>query len=62
MTARRPLATPDEAAAYLGLAVKTLYNWRARRTGPRSLKVGGRVRYPWADLEKWVDLQAQVAS
>ncbi|WP_331297222.1 hypothetical protein [Methylobacterium hispanicum] len=31
----------------------TLANWRVKGKGPRFVKVGGRVRYPIADVEKW---------
>lgn len=40
-----------EAAASLGIAVRTLRNWRALRKGPRYRKIGARlVRYHVADL------------
>ena len=39
------------AAATLGIAVRTLRNWRALRKGPRYRKIGARlVRYHRADL------------
>ncbi len=31
---RGPLATPAEVAAYLGVPVKTLYQWKYRAIGP----------------------------
>ena len=62
MTARAPLATPEEVAEYLGLTAKTLKNWRSLRIGPRYLKTGGRVRYRWADVEKWHDERAGAAA
>ncbi|WP_247597778.1 hypothetical protein [Streptomyces sp. RKND-216] len=34
--ARGPLATPDEIAEYLGVPVKTLYQWKCRGIGPIS--------------------------
>jgi predicted DNA-binding transcriptional regulator AlpA len=62
MTARQPLATPEEVATHLQVTVKTLKNWRSLRTGPRFTKVGARVRYRWADIEKWCDDRAGVAA
>lgn len=55
---RRPLATPPEVAAFLGVPAKTLTQWRYGKTGPRWSKVGRHVRYRWADIEKWLDQQA----
>jgi len=62
MTDRRPLATPEEVSTYLGVPIQTLYNWRAKRTGPRASKVGVHLRYRWADVEKWLDERAEAAA
>ena len=54
------LWTPQEAAAYLHVALQTLAQWRWRRIGPPYRKVGPRlVRYAQADLEAWLAGQAQ---
>lgn len=54
------LHTPD-AAAYLGLAPKTLENWRVAKTGPRYARLGrvGRPRivYRITDLDAWLAAQ-----
>ena len=42
------------AALYLGIAAKTLANYRSRGLGPRCVRVGGRAFYYLADLEKFV--------
>jgi len=52
------LATLSEVADYLGLPVKTLYQWRSTGRGPRGLRVGKHVRYRWSDVETWLDSQA----
>ena len=62
MSDRRPLATPQEVAAYLNVPVKTVYQWRWKHAGPRSSKVGVHIRYRWADVEKWLDEQARAAA
>jgi predicted DNA-binding transcriptional regulator AlpA len=62
MTARQKLATTEEVAEYLGKAVKTLWNWHSMNTGPRASKVGGHLRYKWADVEQWVDQQSRAAA
>lgn len=50
----------DEAARYVGMRPASLYCYRSRGTGPRSLKVGGRVLYRRADLDEWVERHAAV--
>lgn len=40
------LLTPEQMAAKLGVAIKTLANMRSKGTGPKFVKVGGAVRYP----------------
>lgn len=51
----------DEAARYVGMKTASLYCYRSRGIGPRSLKVGGRVLYRRADLDEWVERHASVA-
>jgi hypothetical protein len=47
--------TPDELSArFRGeISVRTLANWRCLSVGPRYTKIGGRVLYPLAEVEKW---------
>ncbi|WP_438488360.1 helix-turn-helix domain-containing protein [Streptomyces sp. S186] len=54
---RAPLATPEEVAVYLGVPVKTLYQWRHRRIGPNVLKVGRHLRYRWQEVDAWLNAQ-----
>ncbi|MER6048309.1 helix-turn-helix domain-containing protein [Streptomyces sp. NPDC001793] len=54
---RAPLATPEEVAAYLGVPVKTLYQWHYRRIGPNVLKVGRHLRYRWREVDAWLNAQ-----
>ncbi len=52
------LLTPEQAAAYLSLSVKTLAQWRWKHTGPEFVKVGARaVRYDRSQLEAWAKSQ-----
>jgi len=52
------LLTTSEAAALLGLSIKTLERHRTSGAGPHYIKLGagrsGRVRYRRADLDAWV--------
>jgi excisionase family DNA binding protein len=56
------MATPQEVAEYLKVPVETVYHWRRRRTGPKASKVGIHLRYRWADVDKWLDEQAEAAA
>jgi excisionase family DNA binding protein len=65
--ARRPLTrdlftplpprflTSFEAARFLGISRSTLEKHRQFGTGPVYRKIGGRVLYRAADLERWAD-------
>ncbi|MGW3927859.1 helix-turn-helix transcriptional regulator [Streptomyces microflavus] len=56
---------PQETAALAKVAVQTLANWRARKSGPRYTKLSsgrtGRVRYRRSDVLTWLD-ERQVAA
>jgi predicted DNA-binding transcriptional regulator AlpA len=56
--ARGPLATPAEVAAFLGVPVKTLYQWKYRGIGPNVHKVGRHLRYRWPEVDAWVNAQS----
>lgn len=59
-TASRGPADMDTraAAAYLGLELRTLEDWRSKLTGPRFVRVSTRaVRYRRSDLDAWLDSQ-----
>lgn len=53
------LYTQDDAAALLGLSVRTLEGWRYKGQGPAYVKIGGRVRYRHQDLDAWLDAQTR---
>lgn len=55
---RRPLAGTSEIAEYLGIPKTTLDKWAHQGTGPRYSRVGRHRRYRWADVETWLDAQA----
>jgi excisionase family DNA binding protein len=58
LPARRPLASAEEVADFLGVPLNTVYVWNHRRTGPTAHKVGRHLRYKWAEVEAWLDTQA----
>jgi len=49
------LWTVDDVANYLGVPVKTLYQWRHRGYGPPSRRVGRYLRYRPDDVIAWFD-------
>lgn len=61
MPAGGPWLNREEAAAYIGLATKTLDNWRACRDPrrPMSYNIGGKVLYKQADLDAWLERQRE---
>ena len=54
MATRKLLFTPDMEQQY-GLAAKTWEKMRTRGTGPRFIRLGGRVAYDAADVQKWLE-------
>lgn len=56
------LLSPEQLAEYLDIPLATVYRWRARRTGPRGMRVGRHVRYRLADVERWLEAQADPAA
>ncbi|WP_022947689.1 helix-turn-helix transcriptional regulator [Methylohalobius crimeensis] len=51
---------PKDAAAFLGVALSTVYRWERDLQGfPRRVKLGPRVSgWRLSDLEAWLDKQA----
>lgn len=46
-----------DVAKKTGVAVSTLRHWRANDTGPKSARIGRRVRYRAADVDAWIAAQ-----
>lgn len=44
-----------DVADYLGVPVKTLYQWRHQGYGPRSRRVGRHLRYDPRDVVTWFE-------
>lgn len=56
--AREPYATVDEVCEYYRVSKQTIYNWRSMGTGPRATKIGGQLRFSWAEVEKFAQAKA----
>lgn len=48
-----PFLTPQQAAHYLGISIRTLQEQRSAGTGPKYRRHCRRVRYHIDDLEAW---------
>jgi excisionase family DNA binding protein len=49
------LMTIEEVATFLRVPVGTLYQWRYKGTGPKSVRVGRHVRYRQNDVQSWLE-------
>ncbi len=49
------LWTVQDVAEYLGVPVKTLYQWRGQGYGPPSRRVGRYLRYKPEDVAAWFE-------
>jgi predicted DNA-binding transcriptional regulator AlpA len=57
-----PLWTAEDMAHFLGVPVKTLYQWKWRGEGPPVRKIGRHLRYEPAEVRRWLDsLGSEVA-
>ncbi|MGV4375288.1 helix-turn-helix domain-containing protein [Trueperella pyogenes] len=54
MKTSREVLSPEQAAKYLGVSVRTMQGWRTKGIGPRFGRVGKTVRYSAAELERWL--------
>ena len=52
------LMSPEALAEFLGVPIKTVYQWRYRNLGPRGIKVGKHVRYAPEAVREWLERQA----
>ena len=47
------------AGQYLGIPVRTIYDWRLSGRGPRAVHVGRALRYRVCDVQAWLDAQLE---
>ena len=55
------LWTVEDVSAFLGVPVKTLYQWRTKGYGPAGMRIGRYVRYRREDVMAWVAGRETVA-
>lgn len=49
------LWTIEDVSAFLRVPVKTLYQWRTKKYGPKGKRIGRYVRYRTEDVISWLD-------
>ena len=52
-----PLVSVDELAEYLGVPIRTIYDWRQTGHGPRGIRIGRHLKFAVSDVMAWLDLQ-----
>lgn len=50
-----PLLSVRDLAAYLGVPVATIYDWRVDGKGPCGLRVGRHVKFAQVDVFEWLE-------
>ena len=48
------LLTPEQLAQLLQVPKATLYKWRSENRGPKGIKIGKHVRYPFEGVHRWL--------
>ncbi|PZF85205.1 hypothetical protein C1I92_06165 [Jiangella anatolica] len=54
-----PLIDIEELAAYLGVPVTTIYDWRTNGKGPPAYKFGKRLKFAVSDVRAWLAAQRE---
>lgn len=56
-----PLLSVDELAEYLGVPIRTIYDWRQTGHGPRGIRIGRHLKYAVSDVTAWIDSQREAS-
>lgn len=54
-----PLLDVGELAAYVGVPVSTVYDWRTRGLGPRAYRFGKHLKFAVSDVRLWIEPQRE---
>ena len=57
-----PLMDVTELAAYLGLPVSTVYDWRVHGKGPVAYRFGKHLKFAVSDVRDWIAEQREPSS
>jgi excisionase family DNA binding protein len=55
-----PLMSIEELSEYLGVPVRTLYDWRLAGKGPCAVHIGRQIRYFVTDVHEWLRQNREV--
>ncbi|GAA1214757.1 helix-turn-helix domain-containing protein [Rhodoglobus aureus] len=55
ITTHSPILTPAQVAGMLQVPVRTLEEWRHKKSGPPYRKVGRHIRYQHSKVMDWFD-------
>ena len=55
-----PLVSITELAEYLGVPVKTIYEWRQSGRGPACIHIGRHLKFALSDVQAWLDEQREL--
>ena len=50
-----PLLSIDELSEYLGVSIKTIYEWRQNGRGPVAVRMGRHLKFAVSDVRAWLD-------
>jgi excisionase family DNA binding protein len=56
-----PLLSIDELADYLGVPIKTIYEWRQTGRGPVGIRMGRHLKFAVSDVRAWIEHQREAA-
>ena len=57
-----PLLDVGDLAAYLGVPVSTVYDWRTNGKGPRAYRFGKHLKFAVSDVRIWIEQQRESLS
>lgn len=57
-----PLMDVHELAAYLGIPVSTVYDWRVHGKGPTAYRFGKHLKFAVSDVRAWIAQQRDTTS
>ena len=55
MDTQYDLVTTKKVAEILNMSPRTLENWRGKGMGPTYRRIGGKILYSMADIQKFID-------
>ncbi len=62
MTTAAPTLSVKQFCAELGISRSTFYEWRAKQSAPRCIKLpNGEIRIRRAEYERWLDSREEAA-